>query len=45
MTRRVKAFLERLDTKLPLHNGLEPWQQVRFYSVWHDLKKLALALR
>lgn len=45
MTRRVKALLERLDKKIPLHNGLAPWQQVRFYSVWHDFKKLALALR
>ncbi len=45
MTRRVKALLERLDKKLFLHNGLCSRQQEKFYSVWHDLKKLALALR
>ncbi len=45
MTRRVGAILKRLDEKIPLHNGLSPKQQIRFYSVWHDFKELALALR
>jgi len=45
MTRGVRACLRRLDRKLLLHNGLAPWQQEAYYSVWHDLKKLALSLR
>lgn len=45
MTRGVRACLKRLDRKLPLHNGLAPWQQGAYYSVWRDLKRLALALR
>jgi IS605 OrfB family transposase len=45
MTRRVRACLRRLDWKLLLHNGLASWQQEAYYSVWHDLKELALSLR
>lgn len=45
MTRRVEAYFERLDRKLPLHNGLAPWQQEAYRSVWFDLKRLALSLR
>ncbi|KXG75842.1 hypothetical protein AN618_17520 [Fervidicola ferrireducens] len=45
MTRRVRACLRRLEEKLLLHNGLAIWQQEAFYSVWHDLKELALSLR
>ncbi|HBT46267.1 MAG TPA: transposase, partial [Peptococcaceae bacterium] len=45
MTRGVRACLRRLDRKLLLHNGLPPWQQEAYYSVWHDLKQLALSLR
>ena len=37
--------LRRLDRKLPVHNGLAPWQQEAYYSVWRDLKLLALSLR
>jgi len=45
MTRRVRACLRRLEGKLPVHNGLAPWQQEAYYSVWRDLKLLALSLR
>ncbi len=45
MTRRVKAILERLDEEIPLHNGLTLKRQEAFYSVWHDLRELALTLR
>jgi IS605 OrfB family transposase len=45
MTRRVRACLRRLEGKLLMHNGLAWWQQEAYYSVWHDLKKLALSLR
>lgn len=45
MTHRVGACLRRLDEKLPLHNGFAPWQQEAYYSVWRDLKLLALSLR
>ncbi|MDN5347930.1 MAG: hypothetical protein PWP65_1494 [Clostridia bacterium] len=45
MTRGVGACLRRLEGKLLLHNGLAPWQQEAYYSVWHDLKRLALSLR
>lgn len=45
MTCRVKAILKKLDEKIPLYNGLVAWQQIRFYSVWHDFKRLALTLR
>jgi len=41
MTRRVRACLKRLEKKIPLHNGLAPWKQIRFYSLWHDFKLLA----
>ncbi|NYE58773.1 IS200/IS605 family element transposase accessory protein TnpB [Carboxydothermus ferrireducens] len=43
MTRGVRACLRRLEGKLLQHNGLVPWQQEAYYSVWHDLKKLALS--
>jgi hypothetical protein len=45
MTRRVRACLRRLEEKLLMHNGLARWQQEAYYSVWHDLKELALSLR
>ncbi len=45
MTRGVGAALERLERTLPLHNGLCPWRQKAFGSVWRDLRLLALALR
>ncbi|AVX31541.1 transposase, IS605 OrfB family, central region [Carboxydocella thermautotrophica] len=45
MTRRVRACLRWLDGKLLLHNGFARQQQEAYYSVWHDLKKLALSLR
>jgi len=45
MTRKARAVLKRLDEKIPLHNGLSAEQQTRFYSVWRDFKRLALALR
>jgi trehalose-6-phosphate synthase len=45
MTRRVRACLERLKRKLPVHNGLTVWQQEAFYSVWHYFRELALSLR
>jgi hypothetical protein len=45
MTRGVRALLERLERKMPVHNGLAPWQKTRFHSVWRDFKLLALALR
>ncbi len=45
MTRRVRAGLSRLEEKLSAHNGLAVWQQEAFYSVWYDLRQLALALR
>ncbi|MGB9887095.1 MAG: IS200/IS605 family accessory protein TnpB-related protein [Moorellales bacterium] len=45
MTRRAGAIIERLDGKLLVHNGLAPWQQEAFYSVWRDFRELALALR
>ncbi|MDN5348475.1 MAG: hypothetical protein PWP65_2040, partial [Clostridia bacterium] len=45
MTRGVRACLRRLVRKLPVHNGLAPWQQEAYYSVWRDLKLLALSLR
>lgn len=45
MTRRARACLRRLEEKLPVHNGLAPWQQEAHYSVWHDLRILALELR
>jgi IS605 OrfB family transposase len=45
MTRRVRACLRRLEEKFLQHNGLAKWQQEAFYSVWHDLRELALSLR
>ncbi|MGI9951316.1 hypothetical protein V3F56_03050 [Moorellaceae bacterium AZ2] len=45
MTRGVRACLRRLEGKLPVHNGLVPWQQEAYYSVWYDLRLLALSLR
>jgi len=45
MTRGVRACLRRLEGKLLLHNGLTPWQQEAYYSIWHDLRVLALSLR
>ncbi|WP_353928661.1 hypothetical protein [Desulfofundulus kuznetsovii] len=45
MTRGVRACLRRLDRKLPVYNGLAPWQQEAYCSVWHDLKQLALSVR
>jgi len=41
MTRRVRACLKRLEKKIPLHNGLPPEKQIRFYSLWHNFKLLA----
>jgi len=45
MTRKVEQFFKRLDGKLPVHNGLTRYKQESFYSVWHDLKELALSFR
>jgi len=45
MTRKVKRLLDRLDGKLSVHNGLTRWRQEKFYSVWHELKQLALLSR
>ncbi len=45
MTRKVKQLFKRLDGKLPVHNGLTRYKQESFYSVWHDLKELALSFR
>lgn len=45
MTRGVRACLRRLEGKLLVHNGLAPWRQEAYYSVWRDLKLLALSLR
>ncbi len=45
MTRKTKRLFQRLDEKVPLHNGLDRWKQESFYSVWHDLKELALSSR
>ena len=44
MTRRVRA-MRRLERKMAVHNGLTLEQQEAFYSVWHDFRELALALR
>ncbi|MGB9887881.1 MAG: IS200/IS605 family accessory protein TnpB-related protein, partial [Moorellales bacterium] len=45
MTRGVRAGLRRLEERLLRHNGLTPWQQEAYTSVWRDLKLLALSLR
>ncbi|NHM27976.1 IS200/IS605 family element transposase accessory protein TnpB [Desulfofundulus sp. TPOSR] len=45
MTRKVKRLFNRLEGKIPVHNGLTRFKQESFYSVWHDLKQLALSSR
>ncbi|MQL54040.1 IS200/IS605 family element transposase accessory protein TnpB, partial [Desulfofundulus thermobenzoicus] len=45
MTRKVKRFVTRLEGKIPVHNGLPRFKQESFYSVWHELKQLALSSR
>ncbi|MDN5347175.1 MAG: hypothetical protein PWP65_739 [Clostridia bacterium] len=45
MTRKVKRLFNRLDEKIPVYNGLDRCKQESFYSVWHDLKQLALLSR
>jgi len=45
MTRKVKQLFDRLVGKLPVHNGLTRWRQEKFYSVWYELKQLALLSR
>jgi len=45
MTRKVKRLFDRLDGKLPVHNGLTRRRQEKFYSVRHELKQLALLSR
>ncbi|TDA67718.1 MAG: transposase [Clostridia bacterium] len=45
MTRKVKRLFRRLDEKILVHNGLTRFKQESFYSVWHDLKELALSSR
>ena len=45
MTRKVRRLVTRLDGKIPVHNGLTHFKQESFYSVWHDLKQLALSSR
>ncbi|RKO65809.1 IS200/IS605 family accessory protein TnpB-related protein [Desulfofundulus salinus] len=45
MTRKVKRLFNRLDEKIPVYNGLDRFKQESFYSVWHDLKQLALLSR
>jgi IS605 OrfB family transposase len=45
MTRKVKQIFKRLDGKILTHNGLTRFKQESFYSVWHDLKHLALLSR
>ncbi len=45
MTREVKQLFDRLDGKLSVHNGLTRRRQESFYSVWHELKQLALLSR
>ncbi len=43
MTRKARLRFKRLDGKIGCHNGLKPFQQTQFYSVWHDLKLAAFA--
>ncbi|MDA8333605.1 MAG: transposase, partial [Peptococcaceae bacterium] len=43
MTRKARLRFKRLDGKIGWHNGLKPFQQTQFYSVWHDLKLAAFA--
>jgi len=45
MTRKVKRRIKRLEEKVSVHNGLDRYSQESFYSVWHDLKRLALSSR
>ncbi|MDN5300992.1 MAG: hypothetical protein PWQ60_506 [Thermoanaerobacteraceae bacterium] len=45
MTRKVKQLFKRLDGKISIQNGLTHFKQESFYSVWHDLKQLALLSR
>lgn len=45
MTRKVKRLFKQLDGKLSAHNGLARWRQEESYSVWHELKQLALLSR
>jgi predicted transposase len=41
MTRWVRACLKRLEKKMQVHNALPLWEQIKFYSLWHDFKLLA----
>jgi len=45
MTPKVKRLFNRLDDKISVHNGLTRFKQESFYSVWRDLKQLALSSR
>jgi IS605 OrfB family transposase len=45
MTRKVKRLFKQPDRKVLVHNGLTRFKQESFYSVWHDLKQLALLSR
>jgi len=45
MTRKVKRLFKRLEGKILIHNGLTRFKQESFYSVWHELKQLALSSR
>jgi len=45
MTRKVKRLFDRLDEKLSVYNGLTRYKQESFYSIWHELKQLALLSR
>ncbi|QSZ26376.1 IS200/IS605 family element transposase accessory protein TnpB [Aceticella autotrophica] len=45
MTRKVKQMFKKLDGKILNFNGLTRFKQESFYSVWHDLKILALSSR
>jgi len=45
MTRKVRRLFNRLDEKIPVYNGLALFKQESFYSVWRDLKQLALLSR
>lgn len=45
MTRKARFRFKRLDEKLGRHNGLTPFVQTGFHSVWHDLKRVTLSSR
>jgi len=45
MTPKIKRLFKRLDEKVLVHNGLTRFKQESFYSVWRDLKQLALSSR